>query len=205
MLKSKKQAKTFQATGRWARSLIFSIILGAITLPVVALAQSDASVELIDATPASDASDLPGMDAAPVAMAIAPAAPQVAEAPKNQPTSIAKLSTEIMNILIPVFVTLIGALATMLLNWVRRKAKLEVSDKQISHWSTYAEVGAARAGEWARNKAMTMTEDKTVPGPEIMEVAVNFALDMGIEHGLPVMGREKLEGLIESHLHRKRG
>jgi hypothetical protein len=109
-----------------------------------------------------------------------------------------------MNILVPAFVTLIGALCALLLAWARKKLKLDVSDRQLSSWSSYAQVGADRAGEWARNKVKTLADGKKVPGPEVLEVAVNFAVDMAREHGLPEIGREKLEGLIESHLNRNR-
>lgn len=130
--------------------------------------------------------------------AIAPAMEEVKQ------TALAKLSEELLNILIPAFVTLIGLLVTLILNWVRKKFKLNVSDSQISTWSVLAEKAANRGAEWARNKAKDLTDGKTVPGPEILEVAVDWAVEMGKSLKLPEMGREKLIGLIEGHLAVKR-
>lgn len=119
-------------------------------------------------------------------------------------TALSKLSTEIMNILIPVFSTLMLGLATLVLNWVRKKFKLQVSDQAIYQWSLIAKKAADRGGEWARNKAKDLTDDKKVPGPEVLEVAVDWAVMAGKQYGLPEMGREKLIGLIEGQLHMDR-
>lgn len=206
MKKTKKPAKTGMAKGLWAKALVLAVFLG-VSAPTFAIAQEDAGVALLDAAPAVAAVEAPAP--APAAEAPAPveAAPaaEIAPAPKSATmTSLDKLSSEILNVLIPIFVLLAGAIATAALNWIRKRFKLDVSDKQISQWSLVAEMGASRGGEWARNKAKDLTEGETVPGPEILEVAVNWALDYGVAHGLPEMGREKLEGLIESKLNVKR-
>ena len=208
MQKSKKPAKTGRTSARWARALALSVFLGAFAVPSFAFAQSDAGAvapAATEATPAPAPEPAPEPEATPEAPAEAPAPVAEAPAPKSATqTSLDKLSSEILNVLIPIFVLLVGGLATALLNWVRKRFKLDVSDKQISQWSMVAEMGASRGGEWARNKAKDLTEGEKVPGPEVLEVAVNWALDYGVAHGLPEMGREKLEGLIESKLHVKR-
>ena len=207
MKKFKTLSKTLLAPKHWASALLITVLLG-LAVPTTSIAQDDAgavaAVEVAAETAPAPVVETPAEAAPEVAVADAPAPAIVAPAPSATQTSLDKLSSEIMNILIPVFLALIGALATMLLNWIRKKAKLDVSDKQISQWSMVAELGANRGAEWARNKMKTLTEDQTLPGPEILEVAVNWALDYGIAHGLPEMGREKLAGLIESKLHAKR-
>lgn len=211
-MKRQKQNDLGRKSARWARALALFVLLGAFAVPNFAHAQSDAgAVAAVDVASAEvavapapapvPAVEAPAEAAPELAVAVAPASAAVAPAPQ---TSLDKLSSELMNILIPVFVTLIGGLATMLLAWVRKKAKLEVSDKQISQWSMVAELAAGRGGEWARNKIKGLAEGETLPGPEILEVSVNWAIDYGVAHGLPAMGREKLEGLIESHLHFER-
>lgn len=137
----------------------------------------------------------------------APAETLEAETSSADPTkqsALSKLSEDLMNILIPAFLALIGMLVTFILNWVRKKFKLNVSDAQIATWATLAEKAANRGAEWARNKAKELTEDKKVPGPEVLEVAVDWAVEMGRSLKLPEMGREKLIGLIEGHLAAKR-
>lgn len=128
----------------------------------------------------------------------------IAEISKDTPTALSKLSSEVLNILVPVFLLLIGLLVTWILNWVRKKFKLDVTDQQIASWVSLADKAANRGAEWARNKAIELTEGKTVPGPEVLEVAVNWAIEMGIAFNLPEMGREKLIGLIESNLYARR-
>ena len=115
-------------------------------------------------------------------------------------TAISNATSEIMNILIPVFVALIGALATWILAKVKQKLHLDVSQKTSDAWSALAEKAAARAGEWARNKSKELTDGKTLPGGQVMEVAANWAIEMAKAQGLPDLARAKLEGLIEAHL-----
>jgi len=105
-----------------------------------------------------------------------------------------------MNILVPVFGTLISGLVTLLLLWLRKRFKLQVSDEQINSWSKLSRKGALRAAEWARKKAKEAVDDKKIPGPDILEIAVNWALEAGKAAGLPEMGREKLEGWVEAEL-----
>ena len=135
---------------------------------------------------------------------VAAPTPMVASNTEPTRTSLDRLSSEILNVLIPTFVLLIGVLATAFLNWIRRKTKIDVSLKQIVSWGIVAELAAARGSEWVRNKTKDMTEGKTIPGPEILEVATNWAIDFGVANHLPEVGRAKLEGLIESKLQAKR-
>jgi len=117
-----------------------------------------------------------------------------------EPTALDRLSTEVLNVLIPVFVAFIGGLATWLLSKMQKKLGIEIGDKAHDAWSSLARKGALRAAEWARNKAKDLAEGKKIPGPEILEVGANWAIDMGKAYKLPEIGRAKLEGLIEAEL-----
>lgn len=118
----------------------------------------------------------------------------------EEATSVERFTEELMSVLVPVFVTLIGALATWALNTFRRKLGISVSDAQVQAYSALARKAALRGAEWARRKAKEKTEGKTIPGPDVMEVAVNFAISMAVQANLPAIGREKLEALIEAEL-----
>lgn len=115
-------------------------------------------------------------------------------------TAISSATTEILNILIPVFVTLIGALATWILRKVQQKLHIDVGEKTAAAWAELARKAALRGGEWARKKSKELTDGKKVPGGEVMEVAAAWAVEMAKQQKLPEMARNKLEGLIEAHL-----
>jgi hypothetical protein len=117
-----------------------------------------------------------------------------------EPTALDRLSNELLNVLIPVFVLFIGGLATWLLAKVQKKLGIEVGDKAADAWARLAKKGALRGAEWARKKAKDLTDGKKVPGPDVLETAANWAIDMGVAFKLPEIGREKLEGLIEAEL-----
>jgi hypothetical protein len=115
-------------------------------------------------------------------------------------TAISSATQEILNILIPVFVALIGALATWILRKVQQKLHIDVGEKTAAAWAELARKAALRGGEWARKKSKEMTDGKKVPGGEVMEVAASWAVEMAKQQKLPEMARNKLEGLIEAHL-----
>jgi len=99
-----------------------------------------------------------------------------------------------------VFVALVGALATWLLNKIQKKVGIDVGQKTADAWSELARKAAMRGGEYARKKMKDVTDGKKLPGPEVMEVAANWAIEMAKQQKLPDMAREKLEGLIEANL-----
>lgn len=129
--------------------------------------------------------------------------PSVAFAAGEQ-TALQNATDQILAILIPVFVTAIGAIATALLMKLKSKLHLDVSDKTAEAWTQLAEKAALRGAEWARQKIKTLEDDKKLPGGEVMDVAVNWALQMAEQQKLPAMAREKLQGLIESQLFKLR-
>lgn len=126
--------------------------------------------------------------------------PALALAQSEAPTALERLSDGILDVLIPIFVAFIGGLATWLLKKLKEKTGIEISDAAQESWSKLARKAALRGGEYARKKAKELTDGKKVPGPEILEMAANWAIDMGDSLKLPQIGRAKLEGLIEAHL-----
>lgn len=206
MMNSLKLKKIGLLSVARASALVLVLAIGVLGSPATAFAQDDAgAIAAFDAAPAPAAAPVaPEPATAEAAPAPAPAAAVAPAAEPAAQTSLDKFSSELMNILVPTFVTLIGGLAVAFLAWVRKKLKLDVSNQQIYQWSEVAELAAGRGGEWVRNKTKGLTEGKEIPGPEILEVAVNWGLDYGIAHGLPDIGREKLGGLIESKLHQRR-
>lgn len=175
------------------------LLLGVLAVPVYSYASTDAGATstAIESTAVEPLLEVAGPEASVQADHRAPTATPAV----TSRTSLDTLSSEILNILIPLFVTAIGVLATMLLAWVGKKAKIDINEKRMHQWSMIAQMAAGRAGEWARNKAKHLTEDETVPGPDMLEVGVSWGLEYGIAHGLPDIGRKKLEGLLESSLY----
>jgi len=115
-------------------------------------------------------------------------------------TAIASATQEVMNILVPLFVSIVGALAAWILSKVRQKLNLDIGEKASAAWDDLARKAALRGAEWARKKSKDLTEGKKLPGGEVMEVAATWAIEMAKQQGLPELARAKLEGLIESRL-----
>lgn len=208
MTKSKKPAKTGLASAAWVSALLLALTLGT---AAPAFAQSDAgAAAATEPAPAADPAPAPEPAADPAPAPAAEPEPAAEEPKAEEPapaaggTSLQKLSDEVMAILLPILGTLATGLAGLLLAWVRKKFKLDIGDKQLEAWAKLAGRAADRAGEWARNKLKEATDGKTIPGPEILEVGANWAIEVGKAAGLPDIGREKLEGLIEAHLFSRR-
>jgi len=138
---------------------------------------------------------------APIAVTTPPAT--VAPTPAAK-TGLQNLSDQLLAVLIPVFATFIAGLVGLLLNKAKQKLHLDVSDKTTEQWKSLARQAALRGAEWARKKAKELTDDKKVPGPEVLDVAVNWATDMAVSQGLPELARGRLEGLIEAELFKLR-
>ena len=115
--------------------------------------------------------------------------------------SLARLSNDVMAVLVPVFVSAVGLVATWALHKLRQKLHLQVSDQTLDAWAALAQKAALRGAEWARNEAKDRTEGKNIPGPEILQVATNWALEMAEAMKLPELARKKVEGFIEAELH----
>jgi hypothetical protein len=193
----------------WATALLASATALLLFAAAPAFAQDDPAPPTTEEVTAAEPAPAPAVEpaaepaATPVVETpvVADPVPVVALAPAPESkTALDNLSSEVMNILVPVFAAFIAGLFSLLLNWLRKKFKLEVSEKQIGSWSHLARKGALRGAEWARKKVKSATEGKKLPGPEILEVATNWAVEAGKAAGLPEMGREKLEGWIEAEL-----
>lgn len=196
-------------TGAVSRLLLGSLVLiGLMAAPTSAIAD-DAGVAVIETQPATVAV-APAADPAPTPAAAptpapAPAAtPTVVVAPAPKQTGLEALRDQLLAILIPTFVLFVGALATAALAKFKKKLGLDVSEKVAEQWQSLAQSAALRGAEWARKKAKELTDGKKVPGPEVLDVAVNWATDMAVHQGLPALARAKLEGLIEAELFKLR-
>ncbi len=121
-----------------------------------------------------------------------------------QQTALQNLSDQIMAILLPVVVAAVGLFATWLLAKIKSKFHIDVADSTAAAWSKLAQDSAMRAGEWALQKTKTLEDGKTLPGGDVMEVALNWAIQMAEQMKLPEMAREKLVGLIEAELFKLR-
>jgi hypothetical protein len=115
-------------------------------------------------------------------------------------TAVTSATQEILSILLPIFVALVGSLATWILRKVQQKLHIDVGEKTAEAWGNLARKAAMRGGEWARKKSKDLTDGAKVPGGEVMEVAVQWAVEMAKQQKLPELARDKLEGLIEAHL-----
>lgn len=124
--------------------------------------------------------------------------------PATSQTALQNLTDQVMAVLIPIFVLLVGGLATTILAKVRHKLHLDNNDKITAQWDDLAKKAALRGAEWARQEAKKLEEGKKLPGGPVMETAANWAIDMAVQQGLPDMARKKLEGLIDAHLFKLR-
>lgn len=138
------------------------------------------------------------------ALVFAQDVPAPAPAPAPATTAIQDAMAQVMSILIPVFVAFIGGLATWILRKVQQKLHIDIGEKTSAAWADLARRAALRGGEWARKKSKDLTEGKKIPGGEVMDVAAKWAIQMAEQQKLPVMAREKLEGLIEVELFKLR-
>lgn len=187
-----RRRRTGRARGSWGRAIQLAIVLGLLAWPALSLAQDDAGP-----TAAAEVA----LDAEPEAAGPdRTSATPLAEVEPAEQTGLQKLSAEVMAIVVPILGTLITGLVGVLLMWLRKKFKLQVSDQSIDSWSKLAGKAANRGAEWARNKAKEYMDGRKVPGPEVLDVAVDWAVETGRTLGLPDIGREKLVGLIEAHL-----
>jgi hypothetical protein len=125
-------------------------------------------------------------------------------APAPTQTALQNLTDQVMAILIPSFVLLVGGLATAILAKVRHKLHLDNAGVITDQWDDLAKKAALRGAEWARQEAKKLEGDKKIPGGAVMETAANWAIDMGVQQGLPEMARKKLEGLIDAQLFKLR-
>lgn len=189
--------------GAVLRLLVGSLILIGLTADPALAHADDAGVATTEVVPIDSVSVVPAATSpAPTAAPTPPA--QIVVTPQPSQTGIERLSDQLLAVLLPVFVTFIGGLALLLLNKLKKKFGLDVSDKTTEQWAALARSAAQRGAEWARKKAKEELAGKKVPGPEVLDVAVNWATEMAVWQGLPELARSKLEGLIEAELFKLR-
>jgi len=122
----------------------------------------------------------------------------------TEPTALQNLTDQVMAILIPAFLSAITLMIAWVLFKLKEKLHIDVSKKTQEAWTELARNAALRGAEWARAKTKELVKDAKLPGGATMEVAVNWALQMAEQQGLPTLAREKLIGLIESELYKLR-
>jgi hypothetical protein len=196
-------------TGAVSRLLLGSLILIGLMAGLPPAIADDAGVTITEVQPtittvAPAAAVAPAAVTAPSASPTPSAGPTVVVAPAPMKTGLEALRDQLLAILIPTFVLFVGALATAALSKFKKKLGLDVSEKVAVQWQMLAQSAALRGAEWARKKTKEMTDGKKVPGPEVLDVAVNWATDMAVHQGLPELARAKLEGLIEAELFKLR-
>lgn len=202
MMRSAKHAGTSRSSAllKTASLLTLLFAIATVAVPVAAWAQVDGGTEEVVESDAGPNAGHPYRDAGVVADTAPRAEPPPATSSGEGETALQRLSSTAMDILVPVFAAFILGLATMLLNWIRKKFKLQVTDAQIASWAGLARKASLRGAEWARKQVKDLVPDKKIPGPEVLEVATNWAIEMGKAAGLPEMARGKLVGLIEAEL-----
>lgn len=130
--------------------------------------------------------------------------PAVAWGQEVAPTALSRFASGVLDLLIPIFVAFIGSLVTWILYKIKEKFHISVSQDTQDQWADLAEKAALRGAEYARSKAKDLTEGKKVPGPEVLEVAAQWAIGMAENLKLPALASDKLKGLIEAHLFKLR-
>lgn len=173
---------------RRASSLLVLVVM--FLLPVLALAQ--------DADVVADAGLLV-QDAGVLAQAAVAAA---AEGTVATVSPLRQLMDQLLAVLTPFVVAVVGLMTTWVLKKLRDRLHLQVSDAQMTSWTQLAEQAALRGAEYARK--VTRGESRKPTGDEVLGVAVEWAADMALKSGLPAMSPERLKGLIESQLYRMR-
>lgn len=119
-------------------------------------------------------------------------------------TGLQSLEQAVMAILVPVVVAAASSLGLWIMNKLRQKLHLQVSDAQISQWNAILQHAVLRGAEYARNEADKLVEGKKVPGGQVMDAAVAFAVAAAESAGLPEKARSEIEGWIEGHLNATR-
>jgi len=110
--------------------------------------------------------------------------------------------SEILQNLLPVVGTLIGAVLSVLVAWVLKKVKekagLDIAASQQQQLLTALDHGIGLAEQWAASKLKT---GAPVPsGAEKLDKALEFAAELAKKSGLEAKAREELTKLLEARL-----
>lgn len=113
-------------------------------------------------------------------------------------TALAELSSAALDILMPAILVVLAWLARKVVKIFEAKTNIDIPQKQenqIDHW-------VAQGARYAEKKARTAAKEGfgEIKGPEKLELAVQYALDLAYEQGLTNWSRERLEAKIEAYL-----
>lgn len=115
---------------------------------------------------------------------------------------VTRLADLAFDILTPVLIILAGWLAHRLVGIIEKKFSVDVPERQEALLDTWIEQGIHLAEEWSRNKVKH--EAKKATGPEKLEVAAGFVLDLVESRGWIDWGKERLLAKIEAKLGHQR-
>lgn len=171
---------------KWILALTVAL---ALAVPSGALAAPDGQVIVgpVAPVPAADSSPAPAPPVAAPA-AVAPVAPA---ATSDKQSWWQVLLTELINLIVVIFVPVLSTLAVTLL----RRWKINVEFEQVNNI-------ASKAAGWAEQKARARFRDGkgTTQGAAKMQLALGFANELADKYKLPAKATEKLQDLIESSL-----
>lgn len=113
-------------------------------------------------------------------------------------STIVKLADLAIQTLAPILLALSGWLAHRLIKAFETKTKIDVPAKQEAQIDGWIEAGIRLAEEKA-HKAVKAKADK-ITGPEKLEAAASFALDLAQKNGWVDWTRDRLKSKIEAKL-----
>lgn len=102
--------------------------------------------------------------------------------------------------------TVAAPVATMFAMWIAHRVVKLFEDKakvQIpAQWQTAIDDWVSKGVAFAEQKAETAIKNggDKLKGPEKLEMAVGFVLDMAQQHGLDALARDKIIKLVEAEL-----
>jgi hypothetical protein len=120
------------------------------------------------------------------------------------PTALSRISQGIVELITPIVISAVGVIASWLLWKLKQKTGIQISDATQASWESIATNAVLRAAEWAKNEADKLVGSTTVPGPAILETAVNWAITAASSMGLPEKAKAEVEGLVEAQLNKLR-
>jgi Bacteriophage holin of superfamily 6 (Holin_LLH) len=117
--------------------------------------------------------------------------------------AVAQITSIAIQTLAPILLALSGWLAHRLIKAFESKTKIDVPVKQEAQVDAWIEAGIHYAEEKAHQAAKSATAKIT--GPEKLEAAASFALDLAEKNGWIEWTRERLKAKIEAALNSERG
>jgi hypothetical protein len=155
------------------------VVMAAMLLPLLALAQDDAAAAAEAATKVAEAVE----DATGTEPAI-----QLVES----------WAVTALNYLVAILASLLTALVPLVALWVRKRWKLDVEDRELQLLTRYVALGVARAEEWAYNQVKAGMSQPSPKGK--LDAAVSAIRDAIEQSGIRNRTQKELEVLVESWL-----